>query len=70
MYGFSELVHNARYGTTDETVLPYQETLRSIGFVDVLKIPRRAFIEHALPFIRSEELPPPIHYPRYDSGGR
>lgn len=69
IYGLSELVHNALFGATDETLLPYQESLRSIGFVDVLKVPRQTFIEHALPFIRKEELPAPLHYPRYDSGG-
>jgi Fe-S-cluster-containing dehydrogenase component len=69
VFGLRELVHNANGLLSEEEILPYQESLRGIGFVDILKIPRLAFMEHALPFIRSDELPSPIVQPRYDSAG-
>jgi Fe-S-cluster-containing dehydrogenase component/CRP-like cAMP-binding protein len=67
-YGLAELVHNAGPGLIENQFLPYQESLRGIGFVDVLKIPQRVFVQHALPFIREEELPR-LDRPRYDSAG-
>ncbi|MDZ4849127.1 MAG: cyclic nucleotide-binding domain-containing protein [Pirellulaceae bacterium] len=69
VFGLSELVHNADVQLDENQLLPYQESLRGIGFVDVLKIPRREFLEHALPFIRSDELPSRIDRPRYDAAG-
>ena len=68
-FGLSELIHNTHHGINEATVIPYQESLRAIGFVDVLKISRRAFVEHAIPFIRGTELPKPIQSARYDSLG-
>jgi Fe-S-cluster-containing dehydrogenase component len=69
VFGLDEMVHNAD-GIIDEThLLPYQESLRGIGFVDVLLLPRRAFIEFALPFVRHSERPKPIVKPRYDASG-
>jgi len=68
-FGLSELIHNFRHGNTESTILPYQESLRAIGFVDVLKIPRQVMVEHAIPFIRGSELPVPIPSPRYESLG-
>ncbi len=68
-FGLSELIHNTHNGVHDATILPYQESLRAIGFVDVLKISRRAFVEHAIPFIRGSELPKQIVTARYDSQG-
>ena len=65
-YGLAELIHNFRHGNMESTILPYQESLRAIGFVDVLRITRRAMVEHAIPFIRQSELPKPINNPRYD----
>lgn len=69
VFGLSELVYNANGRLSESMQLPYQESLRGIGFVDVLKIPRRAFIEYALPFIRASERPPLISEPRYDAAG-
>lgn len=69
VFGLSELIHNADGRLSEHMLLPYQESLRGIGFVDVLKIPRREFLEHAMPFIRTKELPPPIARPRYDAAG-
>jgi Fe-S-cluster-containing dehydrogenase component/CRP-like cAMP-binding protein len=68
-FGLPELVHNVRPELKEDEILPYQESLRGIGFVDVLMIPRREFVEHALPFIRSSERPPSIVSPRYDALG-
>lgn len=69
VFGLAELVHNVNVGADESRVLPYQESLRGIGFVDVLTLPRREFIEHALPFIRTNELPQAVARPRYDAGG-
>ncbi len=68
-YGLEELIHNVDVGIDESRILPFQESLRGIGFVDVLLIPRREFIEHALPFIRTEERTKPIRRPRYDAQG-
>jgi Fe-S-cluster-containing dehydrogenase component/CRP-like cAMP-binding protein len=67
MYGLRELVHN-RYMKLTSTPLPYQESLRAIGYVDAVCIPKQAVQEHVLPFIRKADLPPPIHSPRYQFG--
>ncbi len=69
VFGLNELVHNADVRLSESMLLPYQESMRGIGFVDILKIPRRAFLEHGLPFIRNDELPPTIARPRYDAAG-
>jgi Fe-S-cluster-containing dehydrogenase component/CRP-like cAMP-binding protein len=69
VFGLNELVHNANVSLDESSLLPYQESLRGIGFVDILKIPRRAFLEHGLPFIRNDERPPKIVRPRYDAAG-
>ncbi|MEZ6136419.1 MAG: cyclic nucleotide-binding domain-containing protein [Pirellulaceae bacterium] len=67
MYGLRELVHNCQHGGAT-IPLPYQESLRAIGYVDALCIPKQTVIEHVLPFIRSEDLPTPITTPRYQFG--
>ncbi len=69
VFGLRESVHNADVRLSEARLLPYQESLRGIGFVDVLKIPRREFIEHGLPFIRNSELTSTIVRPRYDAAG-
>ncbi|MCR9292670.1 MAG: 4Fe-4S dicluster domain-containing protein [bacterium] len=67
VFGLEELVHNARQNSLSPA-LPYQESLRAIGHVDMLCIPKRIVVEHVLPFIRRSELPRPIAHPRYRSG--
>jgi Fe-S-cluster-containing dehydrogenase component/CRP-like cAMP-binding protein len=69
IYGLQELLHNVEVGVHEDQLLPYQESLRGIGFVDALLIPRREFIEHAMPFIRTQERTAPIRQPRYDANG-
>ncbi len=67
MYGLRELAHNGQQRAT-ATPLPYQESLRAIGYVDALCIPKQAVQEHILPFIRTADLPRPITAPRYQYG--
>jgi CRP-like cAMP-binding protein/NAD-dependent dihydropyrimidine dehydrogenase PreA subunit len=66
IYGLRELAHN--YYSPQATPLPYQESLRAIGYVDALCIPKQVVAEHVLPFVRRADLPPPIHSPRYQFG--
>jgi Fe-S-cluster-containing dehydrogenase component len=67
MYGLRELVHNSQ-NSGNAIPLPFQESLRAIGYVDALCIPKQVLIEHVLPYIRSADLPTPIHTPRYQFG--
>jgi Fe-S-cluster-containing dehydrogenase component/CRP-like cAMP-binding protein len=68
-FGLREIVENVRREAGNRDVLPFQESLRCIGFVDVLRISREAFIQYALPYVRDSELPSPIRKPRYNSRG-
>lgn len=67
MHGMAEIV--SHYRDTENRPLPYQESLRALGFVDVLRIPRDIVTHYILPKVRSTELPKPITNPRYDAGG-
>jgi Fe-S-cluster-containing dehydrogenase component/CRP-like cAMP-binding protein len=67
MFGLSELAQ--RYREPDSKPLPHQESLRALGFVDILRIPSDLVVDRILPKVRSSELPRPIVYPRYDVGG-
>lgn len=67
MYGLRELVHNDR-NENRAIPLPFQESLRAIGYVDALCIPKQVLIEHVLPYIRAADLPPAITSPRYQFG--
>ena len=67
VFGLAELAHRFRYPSNNP--LPYQESLRALGFVDILRIPSEIVFTHILPKIRNSELPKPIANPRYDSGG-
>ncbi len=67
VFGLSELAHQFRNPT--RKALPYQESLRALGFVDILRIPSELVLTHILPKIRNSELPKPIANPRYDAGG-
>lgn len=62
IFGLPEVVHNHdRQGTP----LPYQESLRAIGYVDALCVPKQVVCEYILPYVRKSDLPPPIETPRY-----
>jgi Fe-S-cluster-containing dehydrogenase component/CRP-like cAMP-binding protein len=68
MYGWRELAHNYRGQATQTPPLPFQESLRAIGYVDALCIPKQIVNEHVLPFVRAADLPSPIVEPRYQYG--
>ena len=67
VFGLSELAHQFR--NPKSKPLPYQESLRALGFVDILRIPSKLVLSHVLPKIRNSELPRPISHPRYTSEG-
>ncbi len=67
VFGLSELAH--RFRNPSSKPLPYQESLRALGFVDILRIPGKIVLSHILPKTRSSELPKPIATPRYTSDG-
>jgi Fe-S-cluster-containing dehydrogenase component/CRP-like cAMP-binding protein len=67
MFGLDELADSFRQPTV--RALPYQQSLRALGFVDLLRIPRQIVLETLLPKVRKSELPPTILNPRYDLGG-
>ncbi|MEZ6148950.1 MAG: cyclic nucleotide-binding domain-containing protein [Pirellulaceae bacterium] len=63
VFGLRELAQNFH---NDQAVpLPYQESLRAIGYVDALCIPKQVVNEHILPFVRHADLPEPLLVPRY-----
>lgn len=68
MFGLRELIHNQAQAEIQATPLPYQESLRAIGYVDALCIPKQVVNEHVLPFVRRADLPAPIEEPRYQFG--
>ena len=67
VFGLAELSH--RFRNPSNKPLPYQESLRALGFVDILRIPSDLVLTRILPKIRNSELPKPISNPRYDAGG-
>lgn len=67
VFGLAELAH--RFRDPASKPLPYQESLRALGFVDILRIPGELVLTHILPKMRNSELPKPITNPRYDAGG-
>jgi Fe-S-cluster-containing dehydrogenase component/CRP-like cAMP-binding protein len=67
MHGIAELAHHFR--APGSKPLPFQESLRALGFVDILRIPSDLVLKLILPRVRSAELPKPIVHPRYDAGG-
>ncbi len=68
-FGLTELAHNYRLDTAEDP-LPFQYSLRAIGFVDLLKIPKSIVYEYVLPYVRTSELTPLIRQPRITSDGK
>jgi Fe-S-cluster-containing dehydrogenase component/CRP-like cAMP-binding protein len=66
IFGLRELTHNHR--NPHEAPLPYQESLRAIGYVDALCIPKQVVAAHVLPFVRQVDLPDAVTSPRYQFG--
>lgn len=69
VFGLSELTTNLQRREL-QPPLPYQTSLRAVGFVDLIQLPRKVVYESLLPFVRSEQLPGPIHPVRYDELGK
>lgn len=67
LFGLRELYHN-RIRDNSAQALPFQESLRAIGYVDALCIPKQVVYEHVLPFMRAADLPAPLSSPRYQFG--
>jgi Fe-S-cluster-containing dehydrogenase component/CRP-like cAMP-binding protein len=56
IHGFEEIVHNWRAGES----VGLQNTIRSVGYTDVLRIPTSIIEEFVLPTIPEDRLPKPI----------
>ena len=67
LFGLRELFHNRNKGSTARA-LPFQDSLRAIGYVDALCIPKQIVYDYVLPFMRASELPAPVDEPRYQFG--
>lgn len=67
MFGMQELARNFQ-SDKGASPLPYQESLRAIGYVDALCIPKQVVAQYVLPFVRKSDLPPDIVAPRYQFG--
>ncbi|HBE66745.1 MAG TPA: oxidoreductase [Planctomycetaceae bacterium] len=67
VFGLEELAHNYRNGS-ESPPIPYQESLRAIGYVDAICIPKATVDCHVLPYIRRSDLPKVIEQPRYQFG--
>ena len=53
MYGFEELAHNWR----SKDVVPLQNTLRAVGYVDILRVPSPIVEKYVLEMLKPEQLP-------------
>lgn len=67
VFGLRELAHNWRE-RSEQSTLPFQESLRAIGYVDALCIPKQIVFRHILPYVSSRSLPARILAPRYRFG--
>jgi Fe-S-cluster-containing dehydrogenase component/CRP-like cAMP-binding protein len=65
LFGFDELCHNSQI-SDQNFVLPYQYSLRALGYLDVIRIDRETFVLEVLPYCRQESLPKRIETPRLD----
>lgn len=64
LFGLNELAHNWQQPDQHNT-LPYQASLRAIGYVDAVCIPKAIVDEHILPFVPARLIPPRIVNPHY-----
>ena len=65
LFGLDEICHNAQLSSSED-YLPYQYSLRALGYLDVIRIDRETVLASILPYCRRETLPPPITTPRLD----
>lgn len=68
IFGLDEIAHSFLHPTLEP--VPYQNSLRALGFVDVLKIPAETCLQWVLPQVRKSELPRLPSRLRYDVHGR
>lgn len=64
VFGLEEIAHNFR---KPQDPVPYQYTLRAIGYTHLLIVPTRVMEQIVLPTLSRKELPPPVS--RRDSQG-
>ncbi len=64
MFGLNELAHNWQRDD-QQSPLPYQASLRAIGYVDAVCIPNAIVDKHILPYVPSRLLPGRIAKPHY-----
>jgi Fe-S-cluster-containing dehydrogenase component/CRP-like cAMP-binding protein len=67
LFGLNELAHNWQLSDVSQS-LPYQASLRAIGYVDAVCIPRDVVEEHVLPYVSPRSFPARIHTPHYRFG--
>jgi Fe-S-cluster-containing hydrogenase component 2/CRP-like cAMP-binding protein len=68
LFGLDEIVHNAQQSDRDQ-YLPFQYSLRALGYLDVVRIDRSIVQQHVLPYCRKASLPEPLIHPRLDRFG-
>ncbi len=68
MFGLEEISH--RFLHPGDRAVPYQTSLRALGFVDVLRIPAETCFASVLQQVRKSELPTLKKPFRYDHNGR
>ena len=56
IFGLAEIAHNGQAASGEE--IPFQNSLRAIGYVDVLRVPAGVVRERILPHLRPGDLPP------------
>ncbi|MEY4566916.1 MAG: Electron transport protein HydN [Planctomycetota bacterium] len=66
-FGLDEMVHNWK-ASEGRAFLPYQHSLRAIGYVDVLRLSWKVLHEKVFPHVRRDELANNIQQPRYEPG--
>ncbi len=68
VFGLDEICHNTQLRSSEDH-LPYQYSLRALGYLDVIRIDRDTVLTSVLPFCRKDALPQPIKTPRLDRFG-
>jgi Fe-S-cluster-containing dehydrogenase component/CRP-like cAMP-binding protein len=55
-FGWRELVHMRRTGA----IVPWQLSLRAVGYLDIIRIPTSLVESHVLPHVPTDQLPAPL----------
>ncbi len=67
VFGLEEICHNANLSIQD--ALPFQHSLRALGYLDVIRVDRETAVKTVLPYCRKDSLPSSIDKPRLDRFG-